>query len=269
MCDAIPILLYHSITDEVTAAFRNWSLSPAMFAAHMQYLVERHYNAITITHLARSLRGELRLPPKPVVISVDDGLADFYTGALPVLRHYNLPASLYVVTGFVGATSGWLQPEGEAQRPMLTWEQLGEIERYGVEIGAHTHSHPQLDTLSTAEAWCEIARSKWQLEECLGHRVESFAYPHGYYSAHVRQLVTRAGFTSACAVKDAFSAANADPYSLARISVTHEMEVPQLDQLLRGEHLSIAPTREALRTKMWRLARRSLRMMEQFRTVGQ
>lgn len=267
MYKAIPILLYHSVTEEVTAGFRNWSLTPAMFAAHIHYLMEQKYNAIPITQLVRALRGEAKLPSKPIVLSFDDGLADFYTGALPALRHCGMPASLYVVTGFLGATSGWLQAEGEAQRPMLTWEQLCEIERYGIEIGAHTHTHPQLDTLSEAAAWDEIARSKWQLEEYLGHRIESFAYPHGYHSAQVRQLVARAGFSSACAVKHALSAADADLYSLARVIVTNDVCVNTLDRLLQGDRLPIASRGEPMRTKMWRLARRSLRVMEQLRFV--
>ncbi|MFN8446529.1 MAG: polysaccharide deacetylase family protein [Caldilineaceae bacterium] len=265
MYKAIPILLYHSITDEVTAGFRNWSLAPAMFAAHLRYLHEQKYNAITVTQLVRALRGDTKLPSKPIVLSFDDGLADFYTAALPILRQVGMPASLYVVTGFLGATSGWLQAEGEAQCPMLTWTQLREIERDGIEIGAHTHTHPQLDTLSEADAWKEIVRSKQQLEEYLGHRIESFAYPHGYHSAQVRQLVARAGFSSACAVKHALSAADADLYSLARVIMTNDVCVNQLDRLLQGDRLPVAPRGEPLRTKMWRLARRSLRAMEQLR----
>ena len=88
-----------------------------------------------------------------------------------------MPSTLYVVSGCVGSTSRWLGTEGESQRSMLSWRQLRELDRAGVEIGAHSHSHPQLDTLPSTEAWSEILLSKCQIEDHLGHRVESFAYP--------------------------------------------------------------------------------------------
>jgi peptidoglycan/xylan/chitin deacetylase (PgdA/CDA1 family) len=80
---------------------------------------------------------------------------------------------------------------------MLSWAQLGEIASRGVEIGAHSHSHPDLDTLPQQKAWQEIADCKRHLETELGAVVVSFAYPHGYSSPRVRRLVREAGYQSA------------------------------------------------------------------------
>lgn len=265
MRTAIPILLYHSIATDITAGFRPWTLAPAVFDAHMGYLHENAYSPLTITQLVQTMRTGKPLPTKPVLISFDDGLADFYEVALPSLKRYSIPATLYVVSGYIGSTSRWLASEGESLRRMLTWQQIREAERAGMEIGAHTHTHPQLDILTDDEAWTEIARSKWRLEEELGHRVESFAYPHGYYSPSVRKLVQQAGFSSACAVKHAFSANDDDHFSLARIMITNEVCVDRLDRLLNGRKLRIAPRQEEVRTRVWRMARRARRLMERVR----
>ena len=262
MRTVIPILLYHSISSDTASGFRTWSLAPERFESHMRYLHDERYTPLTVSELVHELRGARRLPAKPIVISFDDGLSDFYSGAFPALKKYGMPSTLYVVSGCVGSTSRWLVTEGESQRSMLSWRQLRELDRAGVEIGAHSHSHPQLDTLPSSEAWSEILLSKCQIEDHLGHRVESFAYPHGYHSAHVRGLVQQAGFSSACAVKHAFSACDDDPFSLARIVVTNEITVAQLDRLLHGGKLQIAPRYELIRTRMWRLTRRSLRLSQ-------
>ncbi len=251
----IPILLYHSIANEVSPGFRAWSSSPQCFEAHMRYLLDERYTPITVSQLVEIGNLGTPMPSRPVVVTFDDGLADFYSGAWPVLKQHEIPATLYVTTGYVGSTSRWLTSEGEGQRPMMDWEQIVELDRNGIELGAHTYTHPQLDTLSASEAWNEIVRSKWQLEEQLNHPVASFAYPHGYYSHNVRNLVRQAGFSSACAVKHALSNCNDDPFALARLIITNKIDVAQLDHLLNDNSLRVAPQGEQMRTKVWRLAR--------------
>jgi peptidoglycan/xylan/chitin deacetylase (PgdA/CDA1 family) len=223
----------------------------------MAYLQQRHYTPLTVTHLAQAMTdSSLHLPDRPVVVTIDDGVADFYMGALPVLTRYGFPATLYVTTGFVGGTSRWLSGVGEGLRPMLTWSQIADVQASGIECGAHSRSHPQLDILARAAARDEIVHCKSELEHQLGRQVATFAYPHGYYSAAVRRLVQEAGYSSACAVKHAMSATTDDRFALARIIVTDTDDMDGLGRLLAGRGLPVAPRRERVQARGWRVVRR-------------
>src|SRR5260221_2722996 len=94
------------------------------------------------------LQGNFALPERPVVLTFDDGFADFYTNALPVLQQCGSTATLYIATGFIGSTSRWLAREGEATRPMLTWDQVREIDACGIECGGQRYLPSQLDRTS-------------------------------------------------------------------------------------------------------------------------
>ncbi len=256
----VPILLYHSVAEEVAAPFRPWAVSPAHFAAQLGYLREHRYTPLSISQLI-SLRGA-RLPERPVAVTFDDGFADFYTDALPLLERYGCPATLYITTAYVGQTSRWLSAEGEGERPMLSWAQVRSLPGRGVECGAHTCTHPQLDLLSSAQARAEVAGSKGALEQQLGRSVDSFAYPHGYHSGLVKRLVQESGFNSACAVKHAMSTPEDDTFALSRIIVSADTEIGTFARLLAGYDLPTAPRHEGWRTKGWRLARRTARLLK-------
>ena len=251
--------MYHSISQHATPKCRPFVVSPALFAAHMAYLHQHTYTPITVTQFinSRAQKGPA-LPERPVVITFDDGFADFFTEALPVLQQYNFIATLYVTTAFIGGTSRWLQREGEAARLMLTWDQLIEISASGVECGAHSHSHCQLDASPLFIAEDEIVQSKRLLEHHLSQEVLSFAYPFGYHTATVRRLVQVAGYTSACAVKHAMSSESTDPFALARLMVGANTSVNALAALLTGcGSSSITTMYLRARTPVWQLVRRS------------
>lgn len=261
---AIPILMYHSIAEDAPPAFRKWAVQGTVFADHLAYLYEQGYTPLTVSRLVQ-IRSETPgdLPKRPVIITFDDGLLDFYTDALPILQAYQCVATLYITTGYVGGASRWLEREGAGNRPMLNWPQIQEIQASGIECGAHSHTHPQLDTLPLPAARCEIVQSKTVLEQHLGQPVSTFAYPHGYYSSRVRQLVQEAGFSSACAVKHGLSHSSDDRFALGRIIVTRDTDVETLGRYLRGENLRLAPSRERLQTTGWRFVRRSQKVLQQ------
>lgn len=261
----VPILLYHSISDNADPGYRKWSLSPQLFSAHLSYLRSAGYTPLTVTQFVELITsGDKLIPVRPIVLTFDGGQADFYHSALPILVQHEFVATLYVVTGYIGGVSQWLSPTGAGSPAMMSWTQIAKLPMVGIEVGAHTHTHPQLDTLAYAEARYEIVRSKTILEQKLGRRVASFAYPDGYYTQNIRNLVQEAGFLSACTTKQALSSASADPFTLSRLTITADMDVEHLRQLLNGQSLSTSFLQERVQAQMSRFLRRSQKWLTLF-----
>lgn len=256
MKQAIPILVYHSVDTECSNAYRRWMMLPSEFETHMGVLADNGYQPMTISSLAARLRQGVPLPLRAIAITFDDGLSDFMTGALPILRRYGFPATLYVVSGYVGKSSRWLAPLGEGARAMLNWQELRDISEVGIEIGAHSVHHPQLDILTTAKATQEIAGSKRALEDGLGREVPSFAYPHGYFNRTTQDIVRSVGFTSACRVRHALASETEDLFALSRIVMTSAISAGDLQGLISGMALPVAPRAGRVVERGWRAVRR-------------
>jgi peptidoglycan/xylan/chitin deacetylase (PgdA/CDA1 family) len=266
----VPILMYHSISQCANPKFHEFTVPPALFADQMAYLYQHAYTPITITQFINARRQEgCTLPERPVILTFDDGFADFSTEALPVLQQYSFAATLYIATAFINGTSRWMQHEGEATRLMLTWNQLSEISTCGIECGAHSHCHRQLDILPQSMAHNEIVQCKRLLEDHLGQEVLSFAYPHGYHSVAIQRLVQEAGYTSACAVKYAMSSESTNAFALARLSVGADTSVDAFAALLNKRIPSAVKT-IYIRTRIpvWRLARRCSASVTQYLQGG-
>ncbi len=215
----VPILMYHSIGGADRLAVR-----PEAFAEQMAYLREHGYTPVPLGTHARAER--------PVVITFDDGYADFHEHALPVLDRFGFPATVFV-------TTGWLHDAGPyaAGRPlgrMLTWRQAEEIAACGVEIGAHGHSHAQLDQLGRPALRDELRRSRSLLQDRLGHAVAVMAYPYGYSSARVRREVRAAGYDKACAVANSVMTTRNDPLALPRLTVRATTSIEVFGRALDG-----------------------------------
>lgn len=252
----IPILMYHSISQSTNPKFMQFAVPPARFTEQMAYLHIHGYTPMTVTQLIQSTA----LPEKPVILTFDDGMSDFFTEALPILTSYNFPATLYIVTAFVNGTCHWLQREGESSRLMVTWEQLAQIQAAGIECGAHSHTHPQLDMLLPSLTHDEIATSKKLLEEHLGRSVTSFAYPYGYYTTTTQQQVREVGYTSACAVNHSMYTVGAHPFALSRLMVKASTTIEDFSTLLTGKSTyktTLFTTYARVRTPIWQVVRRS------------
>ncbi len=263
----LPILLYHSISAKVAPPFQRWAVHPERFSEQLSFLRTEGYTPLTVSQLVEATTGGRTPLERPVVVTFDDGFADFYTDALPLLKKHDFVATLFLTTDYIGKTSRWLAAEGEGDRPMLSWEQVRELNCCGVECGAHTRSHPQLDTLRNAHAHDEIFGSKRALEDHLGKPALSFAYPHGYYSAVTKKLVRQAGFSSACAVKHAMSSQTDDPFALARIIVEADTDLATFKNLLDGRGVQTTPSGERWQTKGWRYARRLKKITNDFHSL--
>jgi peptidoglycan/xylan/chitin deacetylase (PgdA/CDA1 family) len=250
----VPILAYHSVGDQEREETMRWSVSPGDFDEQMALLAERGRRTLTVAHYAAALRGEAELPPDPVLVTFDDGFADLATTALPVLERYGIVATAFVISGRIGTRGG-------GSDAALSWEQLHELRANGIQIGSHGQTHRALDCLPPREAEDEVRSSKRRLEEGLGTEVVSFAYPYGYSSARIRRAVQAAGYSSACAVKNALSHRDDDLFALARVLIERDTGAARIARLLDGEGAPQAWHGERLRTRGWRTYRRARQLL--------
>jgi peptidoglycan/xylan/chitin deacetylase (PgdA/CDA1 family) len=254
MRHTVPVLLYHSVCTDPAPLMKEWSITPDAFREHLAFLASEGYETLTVTEYAERLRAPAWSSAERVaLITFDDGFADFATEVAPALADAGMKGTLYVSTAYVGGRSTWLGPDGE--QDMLDWTQINDLYNAGIEIGAHAHRHLALDELDRATAQIEIVQSKNLLEDQLGTRIDSFAYPHGYHSRALQEMVRLAGFTSACGVKHALSGPGDDLYALARIMVPGDASAHDLGALMHNLHR--APRHERVQTKAWRTVRRA------------
>jgi peptidoglycan/xylan/chitin deacetylase (PgdA/CDA1 family) len=251
----VPVLLYHSVSDQSTGQFGPYTVTRAQLASHLDQVTELGFHTLTMSELVAHRAAGLPLPARTAVITFDDGFADF-DNAWSELTQRGLAATLYVTAGTMGGRSEWLAPLGAGELPMLNRSQLLDLAADGCEIGAHSMSHPELDCLTLPAAAAEIRQSKDVLEQALGQRVEAFAYPHGYHDKAVKNLVAAVGFTSAAAVRNALSPADDDPFAVARVTVTADFSAKQIAHVLAGRAVATARSGERWRTRLWRQERR-------------
>ncbi|KOG31678.1 MULTISPECIES: polysaccharide deacetylase family protein [Streptomyces] len=249
----IPVLLYHAVMEDPPDWIAEFTVSPREFASQLDAIVASGRTAITVGALAAHLAAGAPLPPRPVVLTFDDGFADLVGPTAEALAARELPSTAYLTTGAITPGRPCLLPPA----PMMTLDQAPRLERYGMEVGAHTATHAQLDTLAPAALRRELRESKAVLEDALGHEVRHLAYPHGYNSPAVRRAAAAAGYTSAVAVRHALSSGNDQIYRIARLIVRRTHTVADVEGWMEGRGARTAPYPDSLSTIGWRMYRRT------------
>jgi len=208
----VPVLMYHHIDGHFSPGahgpvLRDLTVSPKNFKQQMDYLISRGYTLISLREIEDAVRARKPLPVKAAAVTLDDGYQDSYDFALPILRRHRIPATVFIITATVGT------------RGHLTWKQIAEMRRSGIEFGSHTIHHYDLRQLGSTQLKSELLGSRIRIESRLSVPVTSFAYPAGEYNRQVIEQISAAGYLAGWRKDGGAVRPDDDPRLLPRVRV--------------------------------------------------
>jgi len=205
----VSILVYHSV--DSNGSF--YTVKPEEFRRQMEYL-RKDYEIVSLDGIIDFVLGKGSLPRRSVAITCDDGYYDNYLNIYPYIKKFGLPVTIFVAAGYVGKE----MPLDSIPLKMLSWNELVQMSRDNVSIGAHTISHRNLQEIDLDEAKNEILKSKRTIEKEIGNCINYFAYPFGGYNDEIVDFVRFLGFKAAFG-HEGLTRQGDNPYMLNRISV--------------------------------------------------
>lgn len=228
------ILCYHHVDDP---AKNEYTVTPADFSAQLEYLKANQFTVLPMQTVVDAYRGKGKLPPKSVVITIDDGWRCANENALPLLKQHGYPSTLFIYPAMIGTKgdkNSYAEYQEFAKDPLVS-------------LACHSWSHPNLlkdgekvkGEARDAFLEKEYVTSKKELETKLGLPVKWIAYPYGLYDAQVAALVKGAGYEAAFSVNAAHNSAKADPMFLNRIMIMKSDGMKGFTRKVNGLSLQI------------------------------
>jgi peptidoglycan/xylan/chitin deacetylase (PgdA/CDA1 family) len=214
-----PVLMYHHVEPtplRPPPRHPDSYVTPACLARHLALLAGWGFRTVTLATAAGAWQAGRRLPRKTVVLTFDDACRCFGEHALPLLAAHGATATVFAVSGLLGATNAWDAAAGERREELMDAAALAAIAAAGCEVGSHGRSHRDLSWLEGGELEDEVAGSKRDLEAALGLTVTTLAWPYGRTSPAARQAARRAGYAAAAAIDGHAGAVAGDPWALPR-----------------------------------------------------
>lgn len=236
----IAILAYHSVSCHRNLKYgRHYTIDPQLFDLQMNYLKNNNFRVINLAEFYEMIQARTATNYRTIVLTFDDGYADSFLYAYPILKKYGFNATFFLICNFVGSknTFPWLReplfPRGE--NLPLSVDQILDMAKGGMDFGSHSHSHQRLTRLSLKQAFEEIQGSKTYIEKLLGQEIYSFSYPYGSWNdfdgSH-QEMVRKAEYGLAVTTIYGSIDLNSNPFALRRISIyandglnTFEMKV--------------------------------------------
>jgi peptidoglycan/xylan/chitin deacetylase (PgdA/CDA1 family) len=217
-------LMYHEIElpgrslCDSDPGYARYAVRIESFTQQLRFLKDSRRSGINVSQmLANSGRG--------VVLTFDDGCETDLITAMPLLQKYEFQATFYITVGFLGKPG------------FMTREQARGLGDAGLEIGCHSMTHPYLTDLDDSGIRLEVADAKSELEDIVGRSVKHFSCPGGRCDQRVVTVAKQAGYESVATSQVGVNAPGADPFSLSRIAVTHDLSLADFSQICSGEGL--------------------------------
>lgn len=223
----VPILLYHRI--DVSPYNSRYYVSPDKFEEEMKLLRDWGYETITLDMLTQAIHEGAELPPRPILITFDDGHLNNYTTAFPIMQKYGFTGVLYIVGSYMGADE------------FMNADQIKEMAAAGWEVGSHGMRHLDLTTLDRAEQQYEIVQSRKFLEERLGIPIRSFAFPFGLYAGDIINMTYLGGYTTGMSLGYTHNQGTSNLFALQRRDVRGTYDLKQFANFLPWQSDPIFP----------------------------
>jgi peptidoglycan/xylan/chitin deacetylase (PgdA/CDA1 family) len=197
------VIGYHSIGEVSHPAchedlYPHLTIAPATFERQLRYLTQHGHTFVRIEELATSLATGVS---KPTAVYFDDGFRNVKTAALPILKGYSVPATVFVTSGVPDGDVTRMARFTEADVPpelaaeiFLSWQELEELAREGVVIGAHGATHAKLTECAPDKLAAELAIPRERIKQMIGSSVDLLSYPHGRASETVARAAQAAGY---------------------------------------------------------------------------
>ncbi len=248
---SIPVLMYHSISTEAEPGISSYYkivTTPLKFCVHMKILEHGNYRTCS-TAVIESLPSDIGPNAKrPVLITFDDGYADFYRNAYPALKERGFTATMYLPTAYIGD-----RRQSFNGRECLTWSEVRELSANGVEFGSHTVTHPKLYSLKRASILDELSRSKEAIEDRISKPVHSFAYPYAFpqtdaeFVRSLRDMLVAAGYRTCVTTMIGSARRLGDPLMIERLPVNDEDDPALFQAKLDGGYDWMAGLQSAVK----------------------
>lgn len=186
----IPVLMYHYISavpaNEAASRFAvDLRVPPEVFEQHLAHLRSQGYQTVSTPQLWEALKGRAKLPAKPVVLSFDDGYADAYTNALPLLQKHGYIGTFFITVNLVGKPG------------YLSWDQVRGLAAAGMDIQSHAMDHKPMTAFTLAGLGYQMGAARDALQRQIGREVRFFAYPSGEYNGTAMQGAAANGYYGA------------------------------------------------------------------------
>lgn len=239
--DSVDLLMYHSISEAPGPT----SMPPSLFRQHLDILAACGYQAVSLADFTAWHGHGEELPPRAVVITFDDGFADFAEQAYPALAGHGWSATVFLPSGRLGGQEDW-EGADPVPRPLMSWDQVNDLAEKGIDFGSHSISHADLTALSPEDLEEELGRSRDQIARHLGQAPVSFAPPYGRSNAAVRSAIA-GHYEVSVGTRLARAGRSCDLYDLPRIEMHYFRDAARWQAYLEGRAESYFLARRVLR----------------------
>lgn len=213
----VPVLYYHSVKE---SADNEVTIKPEKLREELKYINDEGYTTLTIKQLKDYILNNSPIPEKSILITFDDGYMDNYYSAFPILKEFNMTATIFCIASELDGSY------------YLSKEAIKEMSDYGIDIESHTVTHPHLNKLQYDNQLEELIESKKTLEGITGKEITSIAYPFGDFDDNSIKAAKEAGYILGFTTKLGLSDRNDNPLSLDRIYISSEYKINTFKELL-------------------------------------